>query len=335
MAMKPPYTISSKILMLVSDITHLLGQYEGMNIIKPEPKLRKSNRVRTVQASLAIEGNTFAIEQVTAILDGKRVVGPAKEILEVQNTIRAYNEISNFKTHSSQSLRTAHGILMHDLIPDAGKWRTGNVGILQGTRVSHAAPQPKRVPELMEHLFSYLKQEKETHPLIISAIFHYELEFIHPFSDGNGRLGRLWQTAILTKYHSIFEFTPVESAVQVRQKEYYAALGRSDKEGSATPFIEFSLSTIHETLLTLTESLRPTVLTAEDRLALACNFFGASSFSRKEYLQVLKMISGATASRDLATGVASHQLQKTGDKALTKYKFISLLCLLVSMALPF
>jgi Fic family protein len=308
-------------LILCSEIMRSLGQCEGLHISKPEPKLRKSNRVRTIQASLAIEGNTLALDQVTAILNGKKIVGSQREILEVQNAIKAYDQISSFRANSSKSLREAHGVLMAGLISDAGKWRSQNVGVFQGERVAHAAPQAKRVPDLMDQLFAFTKAEKETHSLILSAIFHYELEFIHPFSDGNGRIGRLWQTTLLTKFHPLFEFTPVESVVKERQEGYYKSLGLSDKGGSANPFIEFSLGTIIDALEALKSAVRPQPLTAADRLEIARGAFGNRAFSRKEYLAVFKTISTATASRDLAAGVQNRDLSKSGEKARATYRF--------------
>jgi Fic family protein len=319
--MKPPFTLNSKILRLCSEISRLLGRLEGLHIEKPEPKLRKSNRVRTIQGSLAIEGNTLAIEQITAILNGNRVTGPKQEILEVQNAIQAYDKISEFSPHSTKSLREAHAILMNDLADDAGKWRVKNVGIFQGKKVAHAAPQAKLVPQLMEQLFAYLKTEKEAHPLVLSAVLHYELEFIHPFSDGNGRIGRLWQTTQLTKFHPFFEFTPIESVVRSRQAAYYKALGTADKIADAAPFIEFSLETILGALEELSSAIRPQPLTAESRMDIARDRFQKRSFTRKDYLDIFKAISTATASRDLARGVQDGKLAKEGEKALAHYRF--------------
>jgi Fic family protein len=308
-------------LQLCTEIGRSLGRLEGLHVAKPEPKLRKSNRLRTIQASLAIEGNTLALDQVTAILEGKRVIGPRREILEVQNAIKAYDKIASYNPHSTKSLKEAHGLLMKGLVEDAGKWRAKNVGIFHGEKVAHAAPQAKRVPELMDQLFAFLKLEKETHPLILSAVFHFELEFVHPFSDGNGRIGRLWQTTLLTRFHPLFEFTPIESVVRNRQQAYYKALGLADKAGDASPFIEFSLETIVEALEELGTAIRPEPLTAENRLEIAREQFKTRSFSRKEYLAVFKTISTATASRDLAHGVQSATLIKSGEKALASYRF--------------
>lgn len=320
--MKPPYEITPLVLNLCSEITLLLGKLEGLHISKPEPKLRKSNRVRTIQASLAIEGNTLELGQITAILEGKKVLGTRKEILEVHNAVNVYNQMMSLKPFQTFSFLKAHLLLMKGLIPDAGQWRSGNVGIFHGDRVAHAAPQAKRVPELMNQLFSFAKTEKQIHPLVLSALFHYEVEFIHPFSDGNGRMGRLWQSVILSHYHPFFEFTPVESVVKERQSEYYNALGNSDKKGSATPFIEFSLATIQNALESLLPQLRQEPMTAKGRLDIARNFFAKKEFSRKDYLSLFKTISTATASRDLVFGIKEKELKKTGDRALTRYRFV-------------
>ncbi len=306
---------------LCTEIAKLLGQLEGFHVTKPEPKLRRSNRVRTIQASLSIEGNTLALEQVTAILDGKRVIGSKREILEVQNAIAAYDQISRFSPHSAKSLKLAHALLMKGLVEDAGKWRTRNVGVLQDDKVAHVAPQAKRVAELMDQLFAFVKEEKETHPLILSAVFHYELEFIHPFSDGNGRIGRLWQTTLLSKFHPLFEFTPIESVIRKRQQAYYRALGLADKAGEASPFIEFSLETILEALEELRGDIRPEPILVKDRLEIAKEHFQQSSFSRKDYLAIFKTISTATGSRDLSHGVVSRALEKVGEKSQARYRF--------------
>ncbi len=324
MTMRPPFELTPKMLKLCTEIARTLGQFEGLHVSKPEPKLRRTNRLRTIQASLAIEGNTLELDQVTAILDGKKVKGSKREILEVQNAIRAYDEISNYKPYSVKSLLGAHGSLMKGLVANPGKWRSTNVGVFQGDRVTHTAPQAKLVPGLMDDLFKYLKADKETHPLILSAVFHYEVEFIHPFTDGNGRIGRLWQSVLLCRFHPLFEFTPVESVVRERQADYYESLGLSDKSGSATPFIEFSLSTIHAALVALTASIRPQTLTAEDRLNLAKEKFEQKPFSRKDYLSIFKTISTATASRDLALGVKVRTIKMSGEKALAQYRFVSL-----------
>ena len=234
----------------------------------------------------------------------------------------AYDMIAKYKPLSLDSFLSAHKILMKDLVEDAGRLRTTNVGVIQGSKVAHAAPPHKIVAELMDKLFHFLKNEKNTHPLILSAILHYEIEFIHPFTDGNGRMGRLWQTVLLSHFHPIFEFTPVESVVKNRQAEYYKALGTSDKTGSTNTFIEFSLKTIHDALVSLVHEARPKPLSTSDRLAIAREKFHTVEFTRKDYLQVFKTIATATASRDLAFGVKHKLLKKDGQKRLTKYRFI-------------
>lgn len=300
-------------------ISRLLGQYEGIKLPKPQPMLIRRNRIRTIQSSLAIEGNRLNENQVTALLDHKRVMGPSKDILEVQNAIKAYEALPRYKVCELSSLLQSHKIMMRGLVPDAGRLRSGNVGILKGSRVSHVAPKPSLVPGLMRDLFAFIREDKNVHALIKSCVFHYEFEFIHPFSDGNGRVGRLWQSALLLHYHPLFEFTPVESLIKKKQRAYYKALELSDKKGRSTDFVLFMLGTIRESLETLLLELRPTRETAESRVQSAKEYFLKKSFSRKEYLQFQKTISTATASRDLSRAAKQGLLIKRGDKALAKY----------------
>jgi Fic family protein len=318
--MTPPFSITSKILHLVSQIERLIGRVESLNQPKPQPHLRKSNRVKTVHGSLAIEGNTLDLEQITALLDGKKVLGKKEEIREVLNAIDVYDQIRTYNMLAPKGLLKAHGIMMGGLIGTAGKWRSGNVGILKGSKVSHMAPKADRVPFLMEELFEFLKQEN-THPLIRGCVFHYELEFIHPFQDGNGRMGRFWHSLLLCQYHPVFEFIPVESLIKENQKTYYAALELSDKSGDSTVFVEFSLSMIHEALENFVAVFKPEPLTSQSRLEIARNHFSNQSFSRKQYLDYFKTISTATASRDLKLGVDQKILSKTGEKSVTVYQY--------------
>lgn len=322
--MKPPCTITSKILNLVSDISVLLGRYEGLHSPPLEPKLRKQNRIKTIQGSLQIEGNTLTEEQITAILENKRVLGPSLEIKEVQNAIKTYSELRTFAPYSLKSFLKAHAFLMEGILEDAGTFRAGNVGILKGTKVSHLAPKPHMVPELMEKLFTYLKKDKEEHFLIKSSIAHYEIEFIHPFSDGNGRMGRLWQTILLTSYNPIFEYLPIESSIKLHQQEYYVALEKSDKSGESSPFVEFILEMILETLHEFLDSVKPIKFTAKDRLEKARLYFQSRQFSRKDYLDYFKEISAPTGSRDLIWGTEQSILKKFGSKNQTMYCFKSI-----------
>ncbi|MDQ3047246.1 MAG: Fic family protein, partial [Bacteroidota bacterium] len=199
------------------------GGINAAHLQRPPTELRKKNRIKTIQSSLAIEGNTLSLEQVTAILEDKRVLAPAKDILEVKNAIAAYNRMNTFSPFSTVDICKAHGMLMKGLIQDAGKLRTGNVGIAAGSKVTHVAPKAAMVKGLLKDLLEYAKKDEEV-MLIKSCVFHYEFEFIHPFMDGNGRMGRLWQTILLNRYSPIFEFLPVESIIKSKQKQYYQAL---------------------------------------------------------------------------------------------------------------
>jgi len=321
MVMRPPYTITNKALSLSLEIASILGHLEGIQSKTPQPELRKQNRIRTIQGSLAIEGNTLSVPQITAIMESKRVVGPQKDITEVVNAVVVYDQISSYKYANETSLLKAHKNLMKGLIQDAGSFRKGGVGILKGKEVSHVAPPASRVPKLMADLLSYLKSEKDTHPLIKSCVFHYEFMFIHPFMDGNGRMGRLWQTVILMKYHPVFEFLPIESLIKEKQKSYYEVLEECDACGDSTAFIEFMLGLILLALEELKAEVTVDNQTPESRLESAKLNFGKASFSRKEYMTYFKTISSATASRDLKTGVDLAVLLKEGEKARTRYRF--------------
>jgi len=320
--MAPPFSITSRTLHLVSQIERLIGRVESLNQPKPQPHLRKSNRVKTVHGSLAIEGNTLDLEQITALLDGKKVLGKKEEIREVLNAIDVYDQMGAFNALDSKGLLKAHRMMMGGLIDTAGKWRAGNVGIVKGSKVSHMAPRADRVRYLMDELFEFLKEE-DTHPLIRGCVFHYELEFIHPFQDGNGRMGRFWHSLLLSQYHPVFEFIPVESLIKEHQKMYYDALELSDNSGNSTAFVEFSLSMIHEALEDFVAVFKPEPLTSDSRLEAARNHFAKQTFSRKQYLDYFKTISTATASRDLKLGVDQKNLTKTGEKALTVYSYLA------------
>lgn len=319
--MQPPFTLTPKILNLVSEISVFLGKYEGLQAPLPQPKLRKHNQIRTIQGSLAIEGNALDLDKVTAILEKKRVIGPKKDILEVQNALELYDHLHRFSPTLKKDLLRAHGILMKGLTLEVGKYRSGGVGILKGSKVSHVAPPALRVPGLIDDLIRFLKQKDDLSPLIKACIFHYEFEFIHPFSDGNGRLGRFWQHLILVKYHPGFEFIPFESLVKERQDLYYRSLEASDKKGESTLFIEFSLEVLRDALKEFLDHLKPAPETPGSRLETAKNEFGQRKFSRKEYLQLFKTISTATASRDLALGVSQGILEKFGTQATARYQF--------------
>ncbi|MGD1864631.1 MAG: Fic family protein [Phormidesmis sp.] len=230
----------------ISAISELIGRLDSQNM-QLSPQLRKQNRIQTIQGTLAIEGNTLSVEQVTAILEGKRVLGQPREIAEVQGAIRAYEALPRLNPVSVKDFRLAHQTLMSDVLVNAGKFRKSAVGIHKGTQVVHVAPPAKRVPQLMDDLMSWMRSTEE-HALLKSCVFHYELEFIHPFADGNGRMGRLWQTLILGQWNALFYLLPIESVVNAQQESYYQALEEADKAASSTVFIEFMLDIIGEVL---------------------------------------------------------------------------------------
>lgn len=315
--MQPPYSINAKIIQLIADISQQMGEVNGSMLVKQAPELRKKNRIRTIQASLAIEGNTLSIEQVTAIIENKRVLGPVKDIKEVNNAIEVYNRMESLKPNSEKSFLSAHKTLMQGLVTHPGQYRKSGVGIVKGNQVAQLAPPAKNVPFLMKNLFLYLKNS-EDHVLIKSCVFHYEMEFIHPFTDGNGRMGRLWQTLLLLKAFPVFDFLPFETIISKNQKAYYKALANSDKQGESTQFIEFMLTSINHALDELLKE-RTGPLTSDDRMHIFLST-DVQEFSRKDYLQYFKSISTATASRDLNKAVAEKKILKTGDKNKTLYK---------------
>jgi Fic family protein len=239
----PPFTITPAILSFVAEIAGEVGRLGALAGQGNVPKLRRENRIKSIHASLAIENNTLTLEQVTAVIAGKRVLGKPSEIQEVKNAFAAYEAMTGWNPGSVKDLLAAHRLLMAGLVDGAGRFRTRSVGIAQGNRVVHLAPPADRVPGLMKDLLAWLKRT-DTHPLVVGSVFHYELEFIHPFADGNGRMGRLWQTLILSRWNPLFAFLPVESVIRDRQVDYYRVLGACDKAGNSTAFIEFLLAAL-------------------------------------------------------------------------------------------
>ena len=244
----PPFTLSPKLLNLVAEISEQLGR---LSVLQESEKtesnlrLRRINRIRTIQGSLAIEGNTLSEDQITAILEGKPVIAPAREVQEARNALKAYEQFEHWQSASKNDLLKAHQTLMLGLIDDAGLYRHKGVGVMRGKQVVHMAPQADRVDKLMNNLLDWL-DGCEVHPLIASCVFHYEFEFIHPFSDGNGRMGRLWQTLILREWKPLFKYLPIESMVFVNQADYYKAISQSTVKTDSAPFIEFMLTMILE-----------------------------------------------------------------------------------------
>ncbi len=316
--MTPPYDITTDIINLMTSIMEKVGQINAHHLDRPLPALRKKNRVKTIQASLEIEGNTLSIDHITAIINNKKIAGPKNDILEVMNAIEVYEKLDQLQPDSLKTFLAAHHILMKNLLDSAGQLRSKSVGIIRGDEISHVAPPAKNLPSLMQELFEYLKSSKD-HVLIKSCVVHYEIEFIHPFLDGNGRIGRLWQSLILMKAYPLFEFLPFETIIKERQSEYYKALERSDKEGKSTSFIEFMLKALNDSLDELLES-QSDMNRPEKRLDYFISRFDHQEFTRKDYLVIFKNISTATASRDLKFGVDQGLLTKSGTKRLATYK---------------
>ena len=246
MAYQPPFTITTDILNLVAQISQQVGELNASQL-NASPQLRKQNRIKTITGTLAIEGNTLTEEQITAIVEGKPVLGSVRELAEVKGAIAAYDALPAFTPSEISDLLTAHGLMLSDILVNAGEFRSKGVGIHKGGVVHHVAPPAHQVSGLMADLIQWLKQTKD-HPLIASCVFHYEFEFIHPFADGNGRMGRLWQTLILSKWHPLFLSLPLESVIKDHQQAYYHALEQADNQADSTPFIHFMLSVIQQTL---------------------------------------------------------------------------------------
>ncbi|WP_299056605.1 Fic family protein [uncultured Polaribacter sp.] len=315
--MKPPYEITPSILKLITSISEKIGVVNANFLNKPSPKLRKQNRIKTIHSSLKIEGNTLTEEQITALLEKKRVIGPKKDVLEVLNAIKIYENLENYNPSNEKSFLKAHQNLMEGLIENFGKYRNQSVGIVKGSKVAHLAPPFRNVPYLMKDLFEYLKKSDEIE-LIKSCVFHYEMEFIHPFLDGNGRMGRLWQTLILMEKYPIFEFLPFETLISKDQEKYYKSLAESDKSGKSTKFIEYMLNVINISISELLNFNNRT-LNEKDRLEYYVSL-NINEFSRKDYMDIFKDISSATASRDLKKGAELDLFEKIGEKNKTIYR---------------
>ena len=280
-AAAPPYSITTEILSLVEQIGEAIGQAEAAGL-GLDFRLRREARVRTIHGSVAIEGNTLSEDQISAILDGKRVAGPLRDVQEVRNAIAAYDRSEGWEPSSEADLLTAHGLLMAGLMDAPGRYRRRQVGVVGPRAVHHIGPPAKRVPELMANLLAWLEETQE-HPLIASSVFHYEFEFIHPFEDGNGRLGRLWQTLILGRWKPLFAHVPVESVIRARQSTYYEAIEQSSEAGESTLFIHFMLKAILDAVREATPQETPQVSPQVERLLRVLD----EEMSGREVLEVL------------------------------------------------
>ena len=244
----PPFDLTEEMLGLTSDIMELLGQMNSVRDLDKLPRLRRVNRIKSIHSSLAMENNTLSLEQVTDVINGKKVLAPKDDILAVKNAYEVYESLPALDPYSVSDLLRAHAVMMKDLIGNAGSFRTFSVGVInEKGAVIHVAPTHSMVVPLIGQLFDWLSRSK-THILIKSCIFHYEFEFIHPFLDGNGRMGRLWQTALLAKWKPLFDWIPIESQIREHREEYYRAISLSTSEGKSNRFILYMLGVIKAAL---------------------------------------------------------------------------------------
>ncbi|MDE6405374.1 MAG: Fic family protein [Lachnospiraceae bacterium] len=248
----PPFVMTEEITNLVIEIGEQVGAVAAFDTLQPTPRLRRESRVKSIHSSLAIEQNTLTLHQVTDVIDGKTVLGPPRDIREVKNAYEAYERMSALDPYSVKNLLLAHKIMMDGLVKEAGCFRGGNVGVYAGEQLIHAGSPANYVPDLIRQLFDWMRSTK-LHPLVKSCIFHYEFEFIHPFADGNGRIGRLWQSLILQKWKDFFAWMPIETLIHEKQEGYYKALNASNSAGESTIFVVFMLGVIRDALRNVVE----------------------------------------------------------------------------------
>lgn len=295
---QPPFRITPRILNAVAEISRLTGSLSVRDQLSVNPTLRRANRIRTIHGSLAIEQNTLSLEQVTAVLNGKRVLAPPKDIAEVRNAYEIYDRLEELDPYSVKDLLTAHGILTRGLVEESGMFRTRPVGVVDAKgRVLHFGTLPQYVPGLVMELLDWTKHS-DLHILVRSCVFHYELELIHPFADGNGRMGRLWHTLLLSKWNPAFAWLPVESIIHDRQQEYYDAINASNDAGESTVFIEFMLSAIQTALGEVSRTGEPDK--ADVRWQQIQAFLRTHGSIMNADVRRLCGVSAATASRILA-----------------------------------
>ena len=323
--LSPPFKITNEILNFVYEIGELVGKISAEKEFEKNLTLRRENRIKTIYSSLAIEQNTLTLEQVTDVINGKRVLAPPKDIKEVQNAYEIYERLEELDENSVKDLLLAHKIMTSELIKESGRFRSKNAGVYQGDKLIHMGTLPEYIPELINNLFLWLKNSKE-HPLIKAAVFHYEFEFIHPFQDGNGRIGRLWHSLILSKWKKLFAWLPVESLVQKYQKEYYITINNSNRDGESTEFILFMLRIINETLIELVENKKTTDKTTDkmtdknrERIKLVIKYLSQNNSINNKETQNLLNISEATAKRFLNKLVKENILEAIGEYKARKY----------------
>ena len=311
---KPPFEITNQMIDYVAEIAELVGKLSAVAPLYANPMLRRSNRIRTIHGSLAIEQNTLSLEQVTAVLNGKHVLAPPKDIAEVKNAYEIYERLDELDPYSVDDLLTAHGIMTRGLVEESGVFRSRPVGVVDSEgHVLHLGTLPQYVPGLVMELLDWTKTS-EVHMLIRSCVFHYELELIHPFADGNGRVGRLWHTLLLSKWNSAFAWLPAESIIHDRQQEYYAAINASNNEGESTIFIEFMLSAIKASLIEAISTSDETSDGKMDKATLRWNkiqeYLKTHDYIMNADVRELCGVSAATANRILSSFVKERKLSK-------------------------
>lgn len=307
---KPPFEINERIMSDVIEIAELVGRVSVGSQISTNPILRRTNRIRTIYSSLAIEQNTLDIEQVTAVLSGKRIIAPPKDIAEVQNAYEIYECMDTLNPYKADDLLKAHKVMVKGLVNEAGKFRSRPVGVVDSDgNVLHFGTLPRYVPKLVQELLEWV-ETSDVHMLIKSCVFHYEFELIHPFSDGNGRIGRLWHTLMLSKWNPIFAWLPVESIIHDNQQAYYDAINISNSNGDSTVFIEFMLSVIKQALLEVGEVPMVTGSKSDISLGKIYEFLEMNEYIMNSDVQKLLGVSSATATRMLTSFSKSGKLKR-------------------------
>lgn len=321
---KPPFEITNTMIHEVAEIAELVGKLTSTNQLSANPTLRKTNRIRTIHGSLAIEQNTLSLEQVTAVLNGKQVLAPPKDIAEVKNAYEIYERLDELDPYAVDDLLMAHGIMTRNLVDESGVFRSRPVGVVdQEGHVLHIGTLPNYVPDLVMELLDWAKNS-DIHMLIRSCVFHYELELIHPFADGNGRIGRLWHTLLLSKWNPTFAWLPVESMIHACQPEYYTAINDSNDAGESTVFIEFMLSIIKASLIDAIRTSDEMSDGSMDKATLRWSQIGAflktHEFIMNADVREICNVSAATANRILAGFVAENKLVKYREGGHWAYK---------------
>ncbi len=328
MAMTPyqqPFTITPEILSLTFEIGELIGRINSLSTLSTSPVLRRTNRIRSIYSSLAIEQNTLSLAQVTDVLNGKRVLAPPKDIAEVKNAYEIYEHLEELDPFDADDLIKSHGIMVRGLVDEAGQFRSGNVGVVDSKgQIIHFGTLPQYIPDMVEKLLSWVKNS-DLPMLIKSCVFHYEFEVIHPFVDGNGRVGRLWHTLLLSKWQNVFAWLPVESIIHDRQAKYYEAINDSNQQADSTPFITFMLSAIKTAILetiAASETARKiqTKTGSEDRWTIVEKWLKKHKRIRNADLQQLLGVSTATASRLLREWTSEGKIVKERKESYWTYR---------------